>query len=583
MSHKYYSISTKVSSSDNVKIIRIQSNKNHKSHNNLINPNKIDPETLSHQNNQLKSQINSLSDEVQVWKLKYQQLQRDSTQNLMFDNSKTFLISLKQQLKKLESDLSEKIKQIEEYKKMINVTKYQELQVELFNYQQQVLLQQQEIKDLKEQLQENQTFKIDDLYQKQEKIIQKLSQKNHELKSENTTMKTERYFQNGQIESLKTQLIIKEKEIKRLVSIQKQLEENQQFQNSITKSRQQIFRESIENAQLQEQLKNLEFRYQTDIKDRDQEIIDLKQQLIEYEELKKQLEKYQYISQEQKINQFDIQKVESRQDSTRKLKISLNNSGISQQQQNYSVLRQSSQQYKQSIQMDLSKIQNTEFTKYCNEIDESEKQLQQSNRKQKKVIRVNQYDVAQFGLEIKFKLLSKEVSIQDVEMLFEKYDQQIKIHELLDLLLQEPFKIQSYEQRKLIARYLIEDNNEDYVVYDALRSNEIQIVLSVFKQLIGKYELFTKKEIYSIENELKLIFEKYQFQFNDTIQQLIVKKKHLKPGQCEKADYEQAIKFSELNLTPRQLEYIYFINYTFFQDLYIIYYQNVMTYFNKSK
>ncbi|CAK82958.1 unnamed protein product (macronuclear) [Paramecium tetraurelia] len=583
MSHKFYSISTKVSSQDNVKIIRIQSNKNQKSHNNLINPSKIDPETLSHQNIQMKSQINSLSEEVQAWKLKYQQLQRDSAQNLMFDNSKTFLISLKQQLKKLESDFGDKIKQIEEYKKMINVTKYQELQVELFNYQQQALLQQQEINDLKEQLKEHQNLQIEGLYQKQEKTIQKISKRNHDLKLENINLKTERHFLTGQIESLKTQLIIKDKEIRRLISFQKKLEENQQHQNTVTKTRQQIFRESLENAQLQEQLNQLEFRYSSDIKDKDQEISDLKLQLFEQGELRKQLEKFQQTSQEQKINLLEIQKVESRQNSTRKLKISLNNSGISQQQQNYSVLRQSSQQYKQSVQMDLSKIQNTEFTKYYNEMDESEKQLSQVNKQQKKVIRVNLYDVTHFGLEIKFKLLSKEFSLQDIEMLFEKYDQQIKIHELLDLLLQDPFKIQSYDQRKLIARYLVEDNNEDYVVYDALKGNDTQIVLSVFKQLIGKYELFTKREINSIENELKVLFERSHFQFNDQIQQLIVKKKHLRPGQCEKADFEQAIKFSELNLSPRQLEYIYFLNYTFFQDLQIIYYQNVMTYFNKSK
>ncbi|CAD8182257.1 unnamed protein product [Paramecium pentaurelia] len=581
MSHKLNNISTKVSSQDNVKIIRIQSNKNHKSHKNLINTNKIDPEILNNQNNQLKSQINSLSDEVQFWKLKYQQIQRDSTQNLMFDNSKTFLINLKQQLKKSELDLNDKIKQIEEYKKMINITKYQELQVELFNYQQQALLYQQEINDLKEQLKEYQNYKIEDLYQKQEKRIQNISKKNHDLKLEIINMKTQRHFLTSQIESLKIQLIIKDKEINRLNSFQKKFEENQLYQNAVTKSRQQIFRESLENVQLQEQLKNLEFRYSSDIKDKDQEINDLKIQLLELGELKQQLEKFQQISQEQNINLLEIQKVESRQDSNRKLKISLNNSGISQQQQNYSVLRQSSQQYKQSIQMDQSK--NTELTKYYNEIGESEKQLQQSNKQLKKIIRVNQYDVINFGLEIKFKLLSKEVSIQDVEMLFGKYEQQIKIHQLLDLLLQEPFKIQSYEQRKLIARYLIEDNNQDYIVYDALRSNDIQIVMSVFKQLIGKYELFTKKEINSIENELKHIFEKYQFQFNDAIQQIIIKKKHLKLGQCEKADYEQAIKFSEINFTPRQLEYIYFINYTFFQDLSIIYYQNVITYFNKSK
>ncbi|CAD8092540.1 unnamed protein product [Paramecium sonneborni] len=53
----------------------IKQNKNQKSQKNLINnPNKIEPETLILYNNQLKSYINSLSDEVEIWKLKYHQL-----------------------------------------------------------------------------------------------------------------------------------------------------------------------------------------------------------------------------------------------------------------------------------------------------------------------------------------------------------------------------------------------------------------------------------------------------------------------------------------------------------------------------
>lgn len=46
----------------------------------------------------------------------------------------------------------------------------------------------------------------------------------------------------------------------------------------------------------------------------------------------------------------------------------------------------------------------------------------------------------------------------------------------------------------LVARYLIEDNNKDMIILDLNATNSVVIVKSIFKKLIGKYEIFTKEE-----------------------------------------------------------------------------------------
>ena len=57
-----------------------------------------------------------------------------------------------------------------------------------------------------------------------------------------------------------------------------------------------------------------------------------------------------------------------------------------------------------------------------------------------------------------------------------------------------------------MTRYLVEDNYDDYVIYDEDRYNELHIVKCIFKKLIGKYELFTEEESYRTLEELSKVF-----------------------------------------------------------------------------
>ena len=49
------------------------------------------------------------------------------------------------------------------------------------------------------------------------------------------------------------------------------------------------------------------------------------------------------------------------------------------------------------------------------------------------------------------------------------------------------------EKSLLIARYLVEDNNEDFVELDLDKTESIARVISVFKKMVSDYELYTEE------------------------------------------------------------------------------------------
>jgi hypothetical protein len=53
-----------------------------------------------------------------------------------------------------------------------------------------------------------------------------------------------------------------------------------------------------------------------------------------------------------------------------------------------------------------------------------------------------------------------------------------------------------------LARYLVEDNAEEYVTYDEQLKADRNIIKSVFKKLVGRYQLYTDDEILAIRKEL---------------------------------------------------------------------------------
>lgn len=70
----------------------------------------------------------------------------------------------------------------------------------------------------------------------------------------------------------------------------------------------------------------------------------------------------------------------------------------------------------------------------------------------------------------------------------------VRLKDLLETLEQFPFFIENENDVLLVARYLIEDNTEDYIEFDLDRTNKMHIVKSIFKNLVGNFKIATVEE-----------------------------------------------------------------------------------------
>ena len=70
----------------------------------------------------------------------------------------------------------------------------------------------------------------------------------------------------------------------------------------------------------------------------------------------------------------------------------------------------------------------------------------------------------------------------------------------------EPFGIVALEDAIAVARFLIEDNSEDWVQFDENKSNSITIIKSVFNHLIKNYTLFDEVETNNLMSELSHVY-----------------------------------------------------------------------------
>ncbi len=70
------------------------------------------------------------------------------------------------------------------------------------------------------------------------------------------------------------------------------------------------------------------------------------------------------------------------------------------------------------------------------------------------------------------------------------------------ILSREPFLVKEEDQAILLARYMVEENKESHIEFSFDRTNELEIIKSVFKTIVGKTKNFTEEEILKIREEL---------------------------------------------------------------------------------
>ncbi|CAD8164827.1 unnamed protein product [Paramecium pentaurelia] len=186
----------------------------------------------------------------------------------------------------------------------------------------------------------------------------------------------------------------------------------------------------------------------------------------------------------------------------------------------------------------------------------SKLQLQLPVTNKKQCLKVNSYDIKEIMSNLKIKLLSNNIDYETQEQILCEDDDEFLTLEETQLRLQKsPFELNE-DESSLLARYLIEDNTEDHILYDRQRTQTKIIIKSVYKKLLGEFNLFNESEKLQMYEYFCQLFHKYNQGMESAIKQFNIKKKYLGNNQCEYEDFNEALKYCDILLTSRQRLYL---------------------------
>ncbi|CAD8126744.1 unnamed protein product [Paramecium sonneborni] len=554
-------------------------------------PRVSEEDKLLFENTQLKYQLNQLAEDFKMFKLKQQQMKTGQSFNEEICFQLQNFRKLQTLNKQLEFELLQKVKDIEEMKKMMSHTKQQELQIECKEYHSECMRLRKQIQQLNQLL----NYKVNggnfkDLYEDLEKRLKKLQVETKQQQQLIQQLQSDITRYKNEIEKLEIENKHFDRENKKqlLMISQIQIPQQNKFKNRL-----QIYRDEVEITRLQTKIMDLQQQLENQQNSKELYIQQLQKIISEKDD---QLQVYELSNQNLIIKQAtETQQLildEKYQKCVQNIKSekSIQDEIINDMPSQLNFLRQPSFRKKlhmldnqKSFQIEITSIQGFDQDSIQNEEDTKELSVK-TEQKIEKLPRVNYYEVKMIGKKLKFQFQLNSIPLSYFDQLLNQYQvSQLSIENILEFLSKEPFMMNDEKEKLLVARYLVEDNSQDQVLYSLKNSNSISIIKSVLRQLLGKYELFSLTEKTNIEQNLKQIFTKYQYKILDTLQQLAIKKNYSQQGECDSSDYEATLKFCEIQLLSRQIEYIEMINYSLCKNLENINYKALLQYFCNTK
>lgn len=117
-------------------------------------------------------------------------------------------------------------------------------------------------------------------------------------------------------------------------------------------------------------------------------------------------------------------------------------------------------------------------------------------------------DIADVSERLSLYLQHQKVAIDEIYAILSKKsdsNEEISIRDLKELLKEKPFEVQSERDREFLARYMIEDNSEDKIIYDERLSAPVATVKSVFRTVLGAYEILAPEVEREVSARLRRI------------------------------------------------------------------------------
>ena len=147
------------------------------------------------------------------------------------------------------------------------------------------------------------------------------------------------------------------------------------------------------------------------------------------------------------------------------------------------------------------------FSKFYNKGDQpKKKRIRQLKR------RVNHEDVSEIGVALSMKFQVERLDLEEVYrkiMSHADNEVEISIENLKEALKSSPFDLSSEKEIELVARYLIEDNDEDKIVYDERTFQSSIVFKSVLRKFLNFYSILSEEDEDTVYRKIQKVLSDY--------------------------------------------------------------------------
>ncbi|CAK70710.1 unnamed protein product (macronuclear) [Paramecium tetraurelia] len=183
---------------------------------------------------------------------------------------------------------------------------------------------------------------------------------------------------------------------------------------------------------------------------------------------------------------------------------------------------------------------------------------QDKNQQQQKFKVIKKDDVDHLGLELNYRLRTKKITLPDAieRYLFDNKNKktgEIKLKEISERLQREPFLLIDEDSALLVARYLTEDNSQEFVVYNDQLAQSTTIVRSILSKLVGNFEIMTADIETQKTKEITQVISKYKNSLKQYFDQLPSKYE----GLLERKQIIETFEYMDIDLTLEQYDFLF--------------------------
>ncbi|CAD8054863.1 unnamed protein product [Paramecium primaurelia] len=183
---------------------------------------------------------------------------------------------------------------------------------------------------------------------------------------------------------------------------------------------------------------------------------------------------------------------------------------------------------------------------------------QDKNQQQQKFKVIKKDDVEHLGLELNYRLRTKKITLPDAieRYLFDNKNKktgEIKLKEISERLQREPFLLIDEDSALLVARYLTEDNSQEFVVYNDQLTQSTTIVRSILQKLVGNFEIMTVEIETQKTKEITQVISKYKNSLKQYFDQLPSKYE----GLLERKQIIETFEYMDIDLTTEQYDFLF--------------------------